>query len=148
MIGRDRKERGVKTFAGVIGKQSKDRIARRYDGGVQRQDLRQEIARKSRQAATIIGRQFRAGVRERQHIIDEVVDAFRAKRAQTGKLAPRGVSEDDNATAASKRVWAQASNGMALVRFSITGNERTQGNREIVVNGGDGLRWPRNARGP
>ena len=84
MMGRDGKERWVKTFTGVIGKQGKDRVARRYDGGVQRQDLRQEIARKSHQAASVIDRQFPAGARERQHVIDEVVDAFRTKLAQTG----------------------------------------------------------------
>lgn len=148
MMGRDGKERWVKTFTGVIGKQGKDRVARRYDGGVQRQDLRQEIARKSHQAASVIDRQFPAGARERQHVIDEVVDAFRTKLAQTGKLAPRGVAEDDNATAASKRVWTQASNGTAWLRCSTAGDERTQGTRKIVVNGGDGLTWPRNARSP
>ena len=40
----------------------------------------------------------------------------------------------------------QASNGTAWLRCSTAGDERTQGTRKIVVNGGDGLTWPRNAR--
>lgn len=134
-IGRETQEGGIETFAGLRGKQGEDGVAGRHHGRSLVHNVGQEIAREARQATAIVRRQFLAGGRDGQHVIDEIVDTLGACGPHMTEFDRRHVTHNDDATCMDKRMWTQAHDRAGLLGYRAARNEMRHGPEKVIVHG-------------
>ena len=110
-VVRDLETAGMNQLGRAIWKQLKNGLVGCDDGGAQRQDVREHVARETCEPASVRCGKFAAVLSDRQHVINDVIDLLKGLPPDPGQLLRAQIAHNDEASAHHKRRRAAAQDG-------------------------------------